>query len=175
MPPGPSLLMNSSIRVSSKTTVMKTSAPQKTSVPSRYWRRAKTRTVPLLLCAVVSLCFCSCGTVKLKEDSTVTKHIIMADENGEPFDPRTWGTMKLTNFTNIYLNELVQNVEKRSQVGPSGKRRILIFVHGGLNTASASVKRAVDLYSVILTNKDDSYYPIFINWRSGLTSSYFEH
>lgn len=51
---------------------------------------------------------------------------------------------------------------------------VLLFVHGGLNNRRGSFQRAVEL----LRKSDgpsDSYYPIFVNWRSALLSSYWDH
>ena len=51
---------------------------------------------------------------------------------------------------------------------------VLLFVHGGLNNRRDSFQRAVEL----LRKSDgpsDSYYPIFVNWRSALLSSYWDH
>jgi len=64
------------------------------------------------------------------------------------------------------------------------KIQILFFVHGGLNTQVGSLERIVgagpdpnrnmhSLYDLIM--EDTNYYPIFINWDSSLTSSYFDH
>lgn len=52
------------------------------------------------------------------------------------------------------------------------KLRLLIFVHGGLNTYAASFKRMERM----LAQRDGEaaytcYYPIFVNWESGLGSS----
>src|SRR6185436_1220364 len=54
----------------------------------------------------------------------------------------------------------------------SGCTNILIFVHGGLNQTDASLERAERLAEEM---KQKNIYPIFIHWRSSLTSSYFEH
>ncbi|MDH5667250.1 MAG: hypothetical protein OEY86_04485 [Nitrospira sp.] len=52
------------------------------------------------------------------------------------------------------------------------RSRILLFVHGGMNTAKTSIERATQSSKAIL---DDCTYPIFINWDSSLTSSYIDH
>jgi len=60
-----------------------------------------------------------------------------------------------------------------------GVKRVLIFIHGGLNTQIGSLQRVVDtrrkteieLYNRIAVS---GYYPIFVNWRSSFTSSYLE-
>lgn len=58
------------------------------------------------------------------------------------------------------------------------KRKVLIFVHGGLNTQVASLERVSaagdgrgPMYREIA---DAGFYPIFINWQSSLFSSYYE-
>ena len=59
----------------------------------------------------------------------------------------------------------------------SGKKRLLIFIHGGMNSLENSLKRVMKQYPKIMgdpDNPDEGYYPIFIVWHSGLMSSYFE-
>lgn len=46
-------------------------------------------------------------------------------------------------------------------------RKILIFIHGGLNTLEYSISRSIEDYQKI---KD--YYPIFINWHNGALDTY---
>lgn len=58
------------------------------------------------------------------------------------------------------------------QAGGVPKRRLLVFVHGGLNTQKATVERVVALTGSITEAK---YHPLFVNWRSSLISSYFDH
>ena len=50
--------------------------------------------------------------------------------------------------------------------------RLVVFIHGGLNTQAGSVARAVKLHQKIL---DDGVYPVFVNWQSSLFSSYWDH
>jgi len=57
---------------------------------------------------------------------------------------------------------------------PEGFRpkRILIYVHGGLNMYHNSIKKVVELHDDI---GDGDFYPIFINWRSFFFTTYGEH
>lgn len=57
----------------------------------------------------------------------------------------------------------------------TNKRRIVLFVHGGMNSSHQSIQRAADYSSEILADATDGAYPIFINWDSSLTSSYLDH
>lgn len=50
-------------------------------------------------------------------------------------------------------------------------KKIMIFVHGGLNTQLQTIKRAEKLYNRIAKA---GYYPLFINWRASFTASYLE-
>jgi hypothetical protein len=57
-------------------------------------------------------------------------------------------------------------------VDKNGKRKILIFVHGGLGTQLESIRRATATRCAIA---DAGYYPIFVNWQSSFLASYFSH
>ena len=57
-------------------------------------------------------------------------------------------------------------------IAPDGTRQVLIFVHGGLNTYNQSLARVNEMTPEILAAH---YYPLFVNWDSGLKSSYLEH
>lgn len=50
-------------------------------------------------------------------------------------------------------------------------KKIMIFVHGGMNTQLQTIKRAEKLYNQIAKA---GYYPLFINWRASFTASYLE-
>ncbi len=50
--------------------------------------------------------------------------------------------------------------------------RVMIFIHGGLNTQAGSVERAVKLHEPVLA---DGVFPLFVNWQSSLFSSYWDH
>ncbi len=56
----------------------------------------------------------------------------------------------------------------------NGKRKVLLFIHGGLNSHIDGIKRATKFSGKILDNYKGSF-PIFLNWDSSLTSSYVDH
>lgn len=70
-----------------------------------------------------------------------------------------------------YIQGLLDGL-RNAPKGRDGKRHVLIFVHGGLNTQTGSVKRVSELASRIT---DAGYYPIFLNWRSSWSFNYFDH
>src|SRR6185503_12146661 len=139
---------------------MKTTLNRKNPASSLYRALAKTTPILSFVWASLSLCLCSCATQRVHQE--VANHIIMADNNGEPVHPLT-GWMEPAQYSN-YLNDLVRNVKEHSPAGNEGRKKILIFVHGGLNNRAVSLRRADELYETVLTDKDDPYYPVFINW-----------
>ncbi len=54
----------------------------------------------------------------------------------------------------------------------TGQKRVVVFIHGGLNSRSASAARATELTPII---EQTGAFPIFVHWRSSLLSSYAEH
>lgn len=146
----------------------------------------------IILAIATALSLSACTTIK-KDGFNVNEHVVMVDGDGELIDPRanfgksdsgqhvlflrydkpkdpTGHFQEL--FTSIKNKKLKNNNHKTPCQPATDKRRILLFVHGGMNTASASIKRAAQYSNDILC---DGTYPIFINWDSSLTSSYIDH
>lgn len=63
-----------------------------------------------------------------------------------------------------YINTLIEQAAKT--------KKVVIYIHGGLNTPQSGIDKAHELSTHIIK---DGYFPIFIDWRSGLATSYFEH
>ncbi|MDB4985878.1 MAG: hypothetical protein JWN04_1056 [Myxococcaceae bacterium] len=51
-------------------------------------------------------------------------------------------------------------------------RKLLLYLHGGLNSVSSSTKDSPGLLEAMTK---DNYYPILVNWESGLASAYRSH
>jgi pimeloyl-ACP methyl ester carboxylesterase len=62
----------------------------------------------------------------------------------------------------------------KSLASQSSRRRIIVFVHGGLETLTKAKSRAIQLVPEIMA-ADPTSYPIFINWEAGFGTSYFRH
>lgn len=94
-------------------------------------------------------------------------HMIMIHAEGRAMDPSgaNWQADGNSKYE-AHLDRIMENI------GKSGKKKILIFVHGGLLTRNASTKMTEDLYREILS---DDIYPIFINWEASLWSSLADH
>jgi len=100
-----------------------------------------------------------------------TKHVIMVNGRGELLNPENKPYKEIDeNEYARYFENIINNI--KNQKTDNGKKKILIFVHGGLNEFDSALERAKRLYPEI---SKDNYYPVFIIWKSGLRSSYFEH
>jgi pimeloyl-ACP methyl ester carboxylesterase len=90
---------------------------------------------------------------------------ILAPKSDAP--KRTFSEISPDGFSS-YVDDLFKAVEKKDPP------RVMLFVHGGLNSLSNSTERVGDLI-----RKYDSgelpFYPIFINWDSGLWESLGDH
>ncbi|HUP65599.1 MAG TPA: hypothetical protein VM557_09980 [Thermoanaerobaculia bacterium] len=119
------------------------------------------------------------------------KNILMFDEHGRPLDPTgdcgplpchvDYG-IESTSFRNFEPAEWDQHIDDVldsalaqkptiTENDPEPKRRILIFIHGGLNTDTSTVNRAYQNTASISA----THFPIFVNWSSSLPSSYRDH
>ncbi len=94
------------------------------------------------------------------------KHGITIDGEGRPLNPSNSDLETDVEFDN-HINEIA--------AAAAGHKRILIFVHGGLNTLNGSAERINGLMANYFNSHLNDYYPIFVNWDSGFFSSYFEH
>lgn len=119
-----------------------------------------------------------------------TEHILMFSGRGNPVDPTgnigcadepapcNGSHFWLTSYPEMrrdrydaYFSNLFAAIKRDAPV-VGGKKRLLIFIHGGLNTQLGTIERAADLQKSI---EAAGYFPIFINWQSSLFSSYLDH
>jgi pimeloyl-ACP methyl ester carboxylesterase len=82
-------------------------------------------------------------------------------------DPRIDPDKPATAEEKYVIGMIASYCQSRTQVNT-----ITVFIHGGLNTLSASVNRAYDLTGQMLA---DQTYPIFVGWRAGPLSNLKSH
>ena len=122
-----------------------------------------------------------------------TEHVVMFDRTGEAVDPKgNAGDDRhstLLSYRRYEVHEYDEHIHRviegikqwgtKPQGNQPGKRKLMFFIHGGMNTQVGSLRRLIDSYEDDRTRvdliKESGYYPIFINWKSSLWSSYFEH
>ena len=91
-----------------------------------------------------------------------TKHIIAINKHGNPADPNDYQTVLSEEEYQKHLNAVLT----------TDKNKIIIYIHGGLNTPQSTNTRISQLFKLI---DADGYHPIFISWRSGFVTTYLDH
>lgn len=154
----------------------------------------------LCLGILLALWLPGCTTLKVPAE-----HVVMFDSLGQPVNPTgnigsiasidasqqaTPAQMHTTFLPYPEENpaEYNQHLHKISEAMDrfhSGKplKKVMLFIHGGLNTQLDSVERLVESFneeggehrSRVDLIKNAGYYPLFVNWKSSLLSSYAEH
>lgn len=71
------------------------------------------------------------------------------------------------------LNYHGQIQEFKKRFAESGRRHLLIYVFGGMNSVDDTVGRSEELIRAIWETSED--YPLMINWESSLVESYADH
>ena len=88
-------------------------------------------------------------------------NIISIDPGGGPTNPYNDKPLDAKEYS-----------EHITEVLDTKKKQIILYIHGGLKIPSSAKQGAVELLKPMT---DAGYHPIFINWRSGLATSYAEH
>jgi hypothetical protein len=102
-------------------------------------------------------CTCSNGY------GTDEDHIVKIDADGEFVPVRRPGTPKRDERLDDLFN----------CINSSGRKRIILYVHGGRVSLASAVKRAKRLSPIIALENDA--YPIFFCWDTEQFNSYFRH
>lgn len=113
------------------------------------------------------------------------QHVFMVDYQGKYLDPaKEW---KLDGWTNncckksddqlALIADGLKAFAKTNHLtshthNADGEPRVVVFVHGGLNSYKNGLERLKELRQPML---DSNCYPIFVVWNSDLFSSYAEH
>jgi len=90
------------------------------------------------------------------------ERILAVDKFGKPENPLTGEQLAFREYSG-HLKKLTRL---------DGKQRILIHIHGGLNSENSANKRAERLTAALW---NDNYQPVFINWKSGFITTYGDH
>jgi pimeloyl-ACP methyl ester carboxylesterase len=122
---------------------------------------------------LVALTACAATTLRpLRPDETeVIPRAIFVDNQGRALEPHLDrdGTVMDSATYSGYLGTIIDAIKK------SGRHTVILRVHGGLNTLNSNLDATARMTAKILADPRSDAYPIFINWESGLISSYGEH
>src|SRR5215831_13263476 len=161
------------------------------------------RLVDGLVVCVFAFAASGCFLTPYKHMEVPTKHVVMFNGKGKPVRPTgNLGHNRYSDFLadrqmtteedcegkpkdtctdeySAYLKELYGEIEKFKPKQNTDTKKILLYIHGGLNSSIDSLSTVTD---PIEDQKDrvehiiaQDYYPIFINWDSSLWSSYFDY
>src|SRR5256714_408907 len=105
-------------------------------------------------------------------------HLIRANRDGLAIDPFTEKPYVRPEQFAKHINKVLDQAEewgrKRSSGSGRATVRLLVHVHGGLNSFGDTRQR-MELVPVIMNERADWYYPVFIVWPSGFFETYGEH
>lgn len=111
-------------------------------------------------------------------DVDVSQHAVIAHKSGLP-QQATVERRKVTltpplseDQNRVHLTKMIENIKATAPMR-DGKRQIVIYIHGGMNTKTGAVLHTHDLAGNRALRKE--YYPISIDWNSGPLSTYWEH
>jgi len=115
---------------------------------------------------VAFLLFAACSSIDPIDEEQYL-HSLTVDPSGNPvglvIKP---GPLKLNEGKTLSFED---------QVKWAKKKKVLLFIHGGLNSIGDGLARTARLVPAIVDDTKGETYPILINWRSGVVSGYTHH
>jgi len=138
----------------------------------------------LFLSLLALLCVSCASTVKVPHE--MVPHLIALDGDGDSYEIEVSKPAASSTGTTDDQEEVLEPIsfedhldKIKNGIKGSGKKNVLIYVHGGLKGMKGSVKNAVMIKKVMeavnLESRKDDYYPVFVNWESGMLTSYGDH
>ncbi|QSH41462.1 hypothetical protein P0136_07915 [Lentisphaerota bacterium ZTH] len=123
-----------------------------------------------LLLVPLLLVLCSCSSLKISE-STSERMIAIKSDGAPALYSIVKPSGDVLSKSDYDYDQQLKSIMRG--IKDSGRKKILIFVFGGMNSLDSTVERTENLSKIIY--KESDYYPIFINWESSLADSYFDH
>jgi hypothetical protein len=116
------------------------------------------------------------GCEPVVKDPRLRSYVVEVNQRGQPVDPANHPQTVSTDQFDAQLDGIFAGIQAwnppAAQRDPNGRKRIVIFVHGGLNSPADAMERAEETFQKM---RDDGIYPIYINWNSDPFSTYGEH
>jgi len=130
------------------------------------------------LVAVIPFGGCTASLRSLKpNEADIVNHAIFVHPTGAPIEPRVGQPGHRFESDSAYARYLggIMSAIRADTVRRDGKHKILLRVHGGLNALNSSLDASLAMSDSIHADAEYGYFPIFVNWESGLLSSMGEH
>ncbi len=112
----------------------------------------------------------------LRRTRAIDDHIVRVSPDGLMVDPEQAGQpLDQTQAQRAFQHMLCEATRLAEHHG-SDRPRLLIYVHGGLNSYQHSDQKIHDgLAWQVMNDSQDWHYPIFISWKSDALSNWGEH
>ena len=123
-----------------------------------------------LAAAMVLLALAAVSCRPTISDFTMERMIAIDDEGAPKLYPYRHGGAVVTPDSYSYEQQL-EHVA--AAIKKSGRKKIMLFVFGGMNSVDETVEDSQRLAEAVW--KDSDYYPVFINWESTLFECYLDH
>jgi len=122
-----------------------------------------------ILLVILLFLMIGCTTMQEKnyvctDDNELVKHQIYINKYGKLVNPLT---RKIISNEDDYIKCIIDNIEREK------KQKLLVFIHGGLNTFTRANKRVSETKDDIMKIGDK--YPIYISWDSNIFYNYIDH
>ena len=106
-------------------------------------------------------------------------HVVTFDAEGVPVQPRRGLASWVHPFQAMdgptyrdHVERVLARMLEEAPRGADGRRRVLVYIHGGLNHLGYSAGVATEMRDPILA---EGYWPLFLQWDSSLLSCYGDH
>jgi pimeloyl-ACP methyl ester carboxylesterase len=107
-----------------------------------------------------------CKAIIDHASSNLNAYSLYINSRGELIDTHK----KPVQDTDAYLAAIFQNYNRL--INLDSRLRLALYIHGGLNGSKEVAERVGGLWKPML---EDCKYPVFVSWRSGFPSNYWDH
>ncbi|MGF6109098.1 hypothetical protein [Pseudomonas frederiksbergensis] len=129
-------------------------------------------------CTLLIIAGCANRQTEPESDPHLARlHTIYIDGSGNLLDPKTKKPVSTSSDPQTihdeearYANAILTDFKRFK--GSNKNRKMVLFIHGGLNEFEVATKRATKYTDLML---DDDLYPVFIGWDSGFLTNYWDH
>jgi pimeloyl-ACP methyl ester carboxylesterase len=126
--------------------------------------------IRVFITGAVILLFSACNSLTISKSTSERMVAINSDGTPALYNLKTPSGKIIKKDKYSYeqqLDSIISGIKK------SGRKKIILYAFGGMNTLDSTVERTEEMSGTIY--KESDYYPILINWESSLSDSYFDH
>lgn len=103
-------------------------------------------------------------------DADAYAHMLTVDADGDMVAAQVTGEVSVRGTDSAERDNHVSEIV--DAFAASGKRHIVLVIHGGMIPNDAAIEHA---QASLTAMEGESFFPIFVNWETGMTQSYADH